>query len=236
MIKEFKRDGYVVVPNCVTGSPLWIEAALLRLRATRSRSVARFRAEARLLSRSIHPLQMFLCDGVLGVVRELGIHAPIFQTGIACHAMGHDETFEGTAAHQDWPALQSGLNSIAVWIPLEDVGPTNYPLEVVPGSHLMGLLPAKETEHYSEVNTDGMEFKPIDVPQAGALFMSTFLVHRTRTKDCAGRRVAFSWRYEDAADPTFQERGMPSAQSRSIRRDLITPNFPTVEQIREIYK
>ena len=136
-------------------------------------------------------------------------------------------------AHQDWPALQTGLNTVVVWIPLHDVGEDNYPLEMVPGSHLLGLLPAKAGEHYSEVETEGMEFVPVPVPAGSALLFSVFTVHRTRTPG-TGTRVAYSHRYEDANDPWYYEHGCYSAQRCVIDREI--KHAPTIEQVRSVFK
>jgi hypothetical protein len=233
VIDQFKRDGYVVVP-CVAPLALsaWSIGAKLRLKHCAEISVDKFRAEARLLAKSRPVFEAFLGESLDFASRQLGIAAPIYQTGITCHAMGYDETFDGTAPHQDWPALQSSLNALVVWIPMQSVGTRNYPLEVVPGSHLLGLLPAKETEHYSEVDATGMEFVHVDVPAGAALFMSVFTVHRTRTPG-EGQRLAFSWRIEDAADPFFIEHGYPTAQRRVIERGLKLT--PTRDQVRSVF-
>lgn len=216
----YKRHGYVVIPSGVFPAPVSLEPFEKNVRSA-----------ARLAAKRVDVMAMFMELSLAAMT--LGIGVPIFQTSPVCHAMGYDKDFEGVGPHQDWPALQSSLNAITAWIPMHPVTPDTYPLEVVPGSHLLGYLPAKVTEHYSEVDATGMEFVPINVPLGGALLFSVFTVHRTRVPG-TGRRVAFSMRFEDAAEPTFRERGCPSAQRRVIERAVVWT--PTPEQVRASFR
>ncbi len=216
--EQYRRDGYVVLPDAVWLPP-HVQGVRARFQEIYNRSPEAFRADARLLAKRTSIMQMFLAPDMMKAVAALGIRRPIMQTNPVCHAMGFDKSFDGTHAHQDWPALQSGLNTVVAWVPFHPVDEDAYPVEVVPGSHLKGLLPAKAGEHYSEVDASGMEFVPVTVPAGGALLFSVFTVHRTRTPG-AKTRVAISMRYEDALDAAFIEQGYPSTQSRVIEREL----------------
>jgi len=230
LVEQYRRDGFVVLHNAVE-LPLRLWGCVVEewLSEEYDISPEAFRAEARLIAKETAVMDLFLSTDIQDVVNALGIVNPIMQTSPVMHAMGFDKSFDGTHAHQDWPALQSSLNAITVWIPLHDVGVDNYPLEVVPGSHRLGLLPAKVGEHYSEVDTAGMEFVPVPVPVGGALLFSAFTVHRTRTPG-VGKRVAFSHRYEDAADPWFLDHDYYCAQKRVIDREV--KYAPSVEEVR----
>lgn len=231
MIEQYKRDGYLVYPSAIDVERVFnVKDTLADLQTARRVSVDAFRSSARVYSRRTKIMEWF---SIMAHFSEsLGIREPMFQTSPVLHAMGFDESFDGTAAHQDWPALQSSLNTVVAWVPLHTVGLDNYPLEVVPGSHLNGLLPAKPGAHYSEVDTTGMEFVPVEVPEGGVLFMSVFLVHRTRTPG-KGVRVALSHRYEDANCPWFIKHGYPSAQTRVISREVKVS--PTIDEVRRVF-
>lgn len=234
-VDKYRRDGWLVVPGVCSLSlqPYQDDPVRDYLDFAYGEGLERFRAAARAFARSHSILDMFLRGRIKHVVERLGIGVAMFQTDIVCHAMGYDLAFDGTHAHQDYPALQSSLNAVVVWIPMHDVGVDNYPVEVVSGSHLNGLYPCRETQHYSEIEPAGMEFTPVEVPAGGALFMSVFTVHRTRFPG-TGRRVAFSWRYEDMVDPFFTANGRPSAQRRVIDREL--KFVPTPEQVRGVFR
>lgn len=231
-LRLYKERGYVVAKSLRIIEPIKTgEYAFRRLAEARERSVDAFRCEARLIAREVSVNRMFCEIRHLPFVVRL-IRRPVFQTAPVLHAMGFDESFDGTHAHQDWPALQSGLNTLVAWVPLHDVTEDSFPLEVVPGSHLRGLLPATPGAHYSEVDTTGMEFVPVSVPAGAVLFMSVFLVHRTRTPGTK-KRIALSHRYEDALDPWFRMNGCYSAQSRVIDREI--RNVPPVDAVRNIF-
>lgn len=241
IIEDYKRDGYAVLKNAVGQEVMpGITAESLHdeLRETYAKSVDQYLKDVRLLARYASVMNLFLQPNIALHCRLLGVMVPVFQTSPAVHLMAEDLKipggYDGIGAHQDWPALQSGLDTVVVWLPLFDVGEDNFPVEVVPGSHLRGLLPAVPGQHISEVDATGMEFKPIPVARGDALLFSVFTVHRTR-REGKGFRIAFSMRYENAIEPTFVERGLPFAQSRTIQRELITPDFPTVDQVQAVF-
>ena len=229
LVERYRKNGYVVLPDAVKWIVADVRTHLQQLYDMQHES---FRNGCRTLAKNTELLRAFLAENIRSTVEQLGIRRQIMQTQPVCHAMGFDRTFDGVAAHQDYPAIQSSLNAVTVWMPMHDVGLDDYPVEVVPGSHLLGLLPAKSGEHYSEVDAAGMEFVPVAVPFGAVLLFSVFTVHRTRTPG-VGTRVAFSHRYEDAGDPTWFQRGCPSAQKRVIDREVRWT--PTIEQVRAVF-
>jgi len=42
-------------------------------------------------------------------------------------------------------------------------------------------------------------------------------------------------RYNNLDEPTFIERGYPMAYIYKPETELVTPNFPTVEQLKEVF-
>ena len=108
--------------------------------------------------------------------------------------------------------MQGSLNSIVLWTPLADVGRDDYPVIVADGSHLLGLLPS--TEHVfghqiEPARVQGLDFHPVELKRGDILVFSTLLAHAT--SDTGGDRVrtAASFRFNDAADSSYIERGLP---------------------------
>ena len=119
--------------------------------------------------------------------------------------------------------MQGSLDGFVVWIPLVDVDANRYPLEVIPGSHRHGILPSIENpdstweilpDHYAE-----RDFVPALCEVGDVIFMSNFTVHRSSTRGDDRLRLACSTRYDNADDPSFIERGYPTAYVRSVRRE-----------------
>ncbi len=197
----------------------------------------------RLSAKLTSVFSMYLAPGIAEITRALGVSMPVWQTAPVVHLMAEKLRipggYYGVDVHQDWPALQSSLDAITVWIPLFDVSENSFPLEVAPRSHIGGLLGGSPSEHVYAIDPtelEGMKFVPLEVPRGGIALMSGFTVHRSGLKGEDNLRFAFSHRYENAAETTFINRVYPTAQGRTIRRDLIDPGFPEKDEIRRIYR
>ncbi|MGZ3709123.1 MAG: phytanoyl-CoA dioxygenase family protein, partial [Bdellovibrionota bacterium] len=190
---------------------------------------------------ALHSLVMH--PNLLAVAKELGVSFPCFQTQPVIHLAADDLKipggYQGFDAHQDWPALQSGLDTLVTWIPFMDVGRNMYGMDVIPGSHLQGLCEGEQTQHvYSVAKKHCPEerFIPVEVRRGDVFIMSVFLVHRSSSVGTPETfRLSVSARYENAAEPTFIERGYPFTQKRVVERNLLTPNFPSVNQVRKLF-
>lgn len=95
--------------------------------------------------------------------------------------------------HQDFPFMQSSMDGLIYWIPLQDVDESSGCLEVVPGSHRLGIMPVKaKTENFASgkqsQSLDIADLSPLDdlphvrVPcRAGdVLIFNMLLAHRSR--------------------------------------------------------
>lgn len=172
-------------------------------------------------------------EAIVTITQCLGIALPVFQTTPVIHIMANDLKitggYHGVGVHQDWPALQSGLDTVTVWFPFMDVDRNNFPVELIPGSHKQGLFPGVISEHIYEVDQStyrNEDFVPMEVNMGDVLFMSNFTLHRSGLQGDSRLRIACSSRYENASEKTFIERAYPSAQKRVIQRELFQPNFP----------
>lgn len=229
---EYRRDGFILVKGAF--HPSWRSAAIEDLcRRWAGMPKEEYLKEARLFPRGMAHIALFLSEGVQRAVFSLGmIKDPVWLTSPAAHVMGVDESWEGVSAHQDWPALQTGLNTVVVWMPLTEVGEENYPVEFAKGSHLSGLLPAKAGAHYSEVDDQGLKFTAVPCSPGDIILFSAFTVHRTRTPG-KGYRLGLSMRFEDGADEFFKATGNYSAQKRVIEREV--KFVPTDAQVRAVF-
>ena len=146
------------------------------------------------------------------LVRRLGIGFPVISTKASVHIMADDLAIVGgyhrSPPHQDWRSIQGSLDNVVLWIPLTPVRGNG--LEVIRGSHKHGLLPTKEHIMTPEV-IDPERLGPweaIDCDPGDVVAFSSFLVHRTAAGP--GLRIAISTRFNNAAEPTFVQRGFPS--------------------------
>jgi hypothetical protein len=165
--------------------------------------------------------------------------------GQVAHIMAHElkipEGYFGLGAHQDFPSVQGSLDGVVVWLPLVRVDRDNFPLELIPGSHKCGLLPTVDSgsaswglrpEQYHEE-----DFIPAEVDVGDVVFMSMFAVHRSSHNGTPGQcRLALSTRFDNADETTFIERCYPSAYQRNVHRAQYFPDFPTIEQVEEVFQ
>ncbi len=182
---------------------------------------------------------------ILGVLRDQFGWKDIFLPGgQVVHIMAKELEipggYFGLVPHQDFPSVQGSLDGVVVWIPLVDVDRNNYPLEVIPGSHFEGVLPAKEHSNSTwETDTSRYveeDYMPVEVNVGDVVFMSVFTIHRSSRRGRAGRlRLAASTRFDNADEETFIERSYPTAYTRTVQREQYFKEFPTVAHIAKIY-
>lgn len=179
---------------------------------------------------------------ILDITQKLGIALAAFQTTPVLHVMSPalkiPEGYYGFGVHQDWTALQSGLDTLTTWVPFVSVDKNCYPLQLIPGSHLQGLLPGKQGDHIVEVDAryyDEDAFISIEAEPGDVIFMSNFTVHRSGQQGDARLRLAASTRYENASEATFIERMYPYTQKRTIDRTVLFPDFPRAHQVKNIF-
>ena len=135
--------------------------------------------------------------------------------------------------------MQGSLNSVVTWIPLIDINKELGALEVLPGSHLEGLLPTEEDEWFRHVSADSIDegqFVPLEVGAGDLVVFSAFLVHRSGNNRSESIRWSMHYRYNDAADPTWIERKFPHPYKvYHPEQEIITNDFPSSEQLRTIF-
>lgn len=188
---------------------------------------------------SLHRLSLDV--RILDVLRGLGVAFPNISTRpvlfFNSRHLATKEVYWRVFAHQDWRSMQGSLNSVVAWIPLHDIDRDLGALEIVPESHRLGLLATEVVERFGKVDrfTDA-EFQPVEVEQGDLLVFSAFLVHRSGTNSTDSIRWSCHFRYNDLAEATFIERGYPHAYVYHPVDELLTPDFPSVADVRRLFE
>jgi Phytanoyl-CoA dioxygenase (PhyH) len=160
---------------------------------------------------------------------------------IMAHELKIPNGYFGLVTHQDFPSVQGSLDGVVVWFPLGDVDRDNFPLEIIPGSHKSGLLPmishGTSTSEVKPECYDSADFIPVEVKAGDVVFMSVFTIHRSSLQGKLGNcRLAVSTRFDNGDEPTFVDRGYPTAYVRSVARDQYYPGFPSQQQVDAVFK
>jgi phytanoyl-CoA hydroxylase len=190
---------------------------------------------------SVHRLG--LGSAIMQLIGEIGLEVPSQSTRPVVHFMADGLRIEGgyhkTPAHQDWRSAQGSLDGVTIWLPIFDVTHADYPLEVVPGSHLSGLL-ASTDDAFGHRIVDGLvsddDFKPLPMRRGDVVVFSGFLVHRTGAMGGNRVRIALSYRFNNAADPSYVERNYPMPYVYRPDLRLLRNNFPTTADLDHYFR
>lgn len=203
----------------------------------------RFRSALKICARLNSVQMLTINDNVTKLLHDISVAMPALFTNaelnIISKSFDRPDWYNGLPTHQDWPAMQGSLDAVVVWIPLVDITPGKFPLEVIPTSHKKGLLPFKKEKGYAHTEPmcyDDESFVPLSVPKGSIVLMSSFLLHRTSYEGEDNTiRLACSARYDNAMEPSYIDRGYPTALRRYIDRDLIEENFPSEREMEAVY-
>ena len=182
---------------------------------------------------SLHRLS--LDQRIEQVLREtLGLKVPNISTRPVLYfnsrLLAKEEVYWRVFPHQDWRSMQGSLDSIVVWVPLADVDVKLGALEVVPGSHKLGLMTSEVVNSFGKVDRfNDNDFVSVEATQGDVLFFSSFLVHRSGVNVTDSIRWSCHFRYNNLAEQTFIERGYPHAYIYKPQEELITAGFPSEE-------
>ena len=118
------------------------------------------------------------------------------------------------------------------------VAANSHALEVVPKSHLLGLLDVAEHIMTPTVNDSRIKdnmYRPIPVEPGDVIAFSSFLVHRTGEEGDGFVRIALSGRFNNAAETTYVDHGYPTPYKYSYRTDLMFENFPSKAELAVVF-
>lgn len=189
---------------------------------------------------SVH--ELLVSAPILNIARQLGVTMPVISTRPSIHIMAEalkiPNGYHKSPPHQDWRSMQGSLDSVVLWLPTTPVSTKSNPLEVVPKSHLFGLLDTVEhimTPTVSDQRISEDSYLPIPVDPGDIIFFSSFLVHRTGEQDDGLVRIALSGRFNNAQEQTFVEHGYPTPYKYTYRTDLMFEHFPSLADLATIF-
>lgn len=188
---------------------------------------------------SLHRLS--LDERILAALRELGLEFPNVSTRPILYfnspTLAKKEVYWRLSPHQDWRSMQGSLDSVIVWVPLMDIDKQLGALEAIPGSHRWGLLPSEMVDGYGNMSAppDASQFVAMEVEKGDALFFSSLLVHQSGTNVSGAIRWSCHFRYNNLRDASFIDRGFPHPYLYKPQEDLITPGFPTADDISKVF-
>lgn len=188
---------------------------------------------------SLHRLS--LSEKIVSTLKELGLSHPIINVRPVIFfnspRLGKKEVDHTKPAHQDFRTTQGSIDSVVVWMPLIDIPKELGALEIIPGSHMNGLMQYEVNDAYHTLkNTNEKDFISVEVKKGDALFFSTLLVHQSGQNTSDAIRWSCHFRYNNINDPTFIERGFPHTYLYRPQDELVTKDFPSVAQMKESFK
>jgi phytanoyl-CoA hydroxylase len=118
------------------------------------------------------------------------------------------EAYWKVAGHQDYPSNLGSMNGVTLWMPLQDMDSNIGPLEIVPDSDKLGILP-----HHGippVLIEDNFEYISVPMRLGDALFFDTKTIHRSGNNKTEDKiRWSMHFRFNDALEPSFIERKYP---------------------------
>lgn len=271
LVEQYRSDGYCSVPNLLSEAmiaaalsevELTFRSQLAALRLDEdallheslhwamerllSADLDRYLAAARHVNKLFSVQQLLFDDQIRKFLAALGLSALSVPTGPVVSIMSDrlriPGGYFGLAPHQDWASMQGSLDAVIVWTPLLDVTASQFPLDVLPQSHLRGLWEGTISESNREIDPSQYaddDFVSLEVKRGDVVFMSAFTVHRTGLthagEPCRGLRIACNTRFENTLEPTFVERRFPCAYGRTVKRELMTPDFPQPSDMERVF-
>lgn len=178
---------------------------------------------------------------ITAVLQDLGLDFPIISVRPSMlfnsRHLAKKEEYWRLGAHQDWRSSQGSLDAVTVWFPLVRSDAAIGALQVIPGTHKLGLLDSEAVSYYGKLIGDFKddEFIQLEFEVGDVLFFNSFLVHRSGTNVTESIRWSVQLRYNNVTEPTFVDRGFPYPFIYKPQADLITPGFPAKEQMERIF-
>jgi phytanoyl-CoA hydroxylase len=146
---------------------------------------------------------------VIDILRSLGVNPIVCARALMWfhhENLAKKVNYFKLPAHQELSNMQGSESGAVAWSTLREISKDTGPLQVIPRSHLWGLLEITNINGYDyEIKRaiDDVEFVELDVKPTDLLVFSPLLVHRSG--DNRGNRIrwTFNFRYNNANDQQF---------------------------------
>lgn len=223
-VQSYKRDGYVILRKFFHPFDLqliWEEANdvfqrqasylhckdMFELFLT---DFQRFVYCGKQVQHLINLHRLSLRDDVINLLHEAGLKWPVVCTRPVLYfnheALAKERVYHTVDAHQDWRSMQGSSNACVLWVPLTDCPKELGALQVLPGSHLGGLLTKEVVAGFGMVDLkEG--FIDVELNRGDALLFHSMLVHRSGENITTRPRWSAHFRYNDLDDEEFIKRG-----------------------------
>jgi hypothetical protein len=160
-------------------------------------------------------------ERVVSLLGKLGLRSPIVSTRPEVRTDMPDDERYMQPWHQDWRYGQGSVNSVTLWLPLQDVDASNGTIEVMAGSHLVGYLGADELSNPRRfaIPDSALPALPISIAElklGEAIIFSQFLAHRSGHNTSGRPRITVQARFSDALEPSFLRQGYPTPNGSEL--------------------
>ena len=166
---------------------------------------------------------------VLGFCKELGLGMPSLMgsSNMRLDKPGDDRHL--FAWHQDTLYLLGSTNAVTIWVPLGDVDLIRGTIQVIPGSHKLGILPFKRISDKPILkNLPFLQrdlVLDVDVSEEPHTMIATrgdvvvfkqMLLHRSTPNNSRKIRWTAQLRITDLAEPEFMRQHFPTGDKTNI--------------------
>ncbi len=152
-------------------------------------------------------------EKIITLIKSLGLSFPNLCTRPVLFfnhpKLAKEEFYYKTPPHQDWPSMESSLDSLVLWVPLVDVNKENGSILIWPKTHKNGVLPFKSIGGFASVNVDGEYIQP-ELEIGDIAIFSTFLIHSSGEITDDTIRWSCHFRYTNMNDTDYINRGFPN--------------------------
>ena len=143
-------------------------------------------------------------DFIYEIAKNTGIKYPYFSTKPYVRVDMPNDGKHSFKAHQDYPFNLGSLNSIVIWIPLQQTKIKNGCLKIVPGSHSEKKI-FKNNKNLL-INDKNLAFEDIECKLGEALVFSQFLIHKSGENSSNKIRFSLQFRVNDLCDKNYAKR------------------------------
>tara|TARA_B100001173_G_scaffold297666_1_gene294468 strand:- start:84 stop:803 length:720 start_codon:yes stop_codon:yes gene_type:complete len=157
--------------------------------------------------------EVFLISSVKKIfnyAKQLGVRFPHHGTRPLTRVdFPKDKKYSYFDCHQDFPYNKHSLNSVVIWIPLQDTGVKEGCLEVSPRTHQKKKIFKMKKNSMLIKDSSSFKFIKTKVKTGEALIFSEFLVHRSGKNISEKIRFSIQLRLTDLLSKEYMKKNYP---------------------------